>query len=531
MSPTLQFAQAAMQLQPLDTVAVALQDLSTGTVLLSAPGMAGPAPEDLVLRSDIPRGHRFALQEIPAAELLRQYGQPFGTSKGILRGTRIDHSVMSDEIPLVRDLAEDLHNPETPKLAVEERATFQGYLRPDGRYGTRNWVLVVPTSMCASHEASQIAMRAELIHWTAERFPDVDGVVAIPHSRGCGTPDGRNIDSILRTLTAYASHPNVGAVLFLELGCEKTGQDLLRGHMDKLGLLNHDGSEVSGRAAAWISIQKAGGTMPTIQQGLEEIQALLPFANQARRQEVCISELILGVECGGSDSFSGISANPSLGHAADLLVQSGGTVVLSEVPEFCGAEHVLAQRSRNHVVGCEVYQMVDWYRGHAARLGAELGQNPSPGNRRGGLLNITLKSLGAIAKGGTTRIEGTMDYAAPPPCHGLNLMQGPGYDQESTPGLIASGATVVVFTTGRGTTIGNAIAPVIKLATNTEIHQRMASDLDLSAGGVLDGTETLEQVGQRVYQNVQEVASGQLSKSEENGHREFQIWAPDALSL
>jgi arabinonate dehydratase len=531
MSRTLQFKQAAMQLQATDTVAVALQDLQSGTVLLCAPDPATQAPADLVLRSDVSRGHRFSLQDISTGDLLRQYGQPFGTSKGVLCGTRIDHSVMSDDVPLVRDLATDLDNPETTKLPVEDRATFQGFLRADGRYGTRNWVLIVPTSMCASHEATQIAMRAELIHWTAERFPNVDGVVAIPHSRGCGTPDGRNIDSILRSLSAYASHPNVGAVLFLELGCEKTGQDLLREHMHKAGLLNHDGSEVDGRAAAWISIQKAGGTMATIQKGLEEVQTLLPFANQAQRQTACISELVLGVQCGGSDSFSGISANPSLGHASDLLVQSGGSVILSEVPEFCGAEHVLAQRSRNHEVGREVYQLVDWYRDHAAKLGSELGQNPSPGNRRGGLLNITLKSLGAIAKGGTTRIEGTMNYAERPPRHGLNLMQGPGYDQESTPGVVASGATVVVFTTGRGTTIGNAIAPVIKLATNTEVHQRMVNDLDLSAGGILDGTESLEQVGQRVYQKVQDVASGQLAKSEENGHREFQIWAPDALSL
>jgi altronate dehydratase len=221
-----------------------------------------------------------------------------------------------------------------------------------------------------------------------------------------------------------------------------------------------------------------------------------------------------------------------LGHAADLLVQQGGTVILSEVPEFCGAEHLLARRARNHEVGQEVYAMVDWYRSQAARLGKDLAMNPSPGNIKGGLLNITIKSLGAIAKGGTTPVEGTMDYGCPPPRRGLNLMQGPGYDQESVPGMIASGATVVVFTTGRGTTIGNAICPVIKLASNTAIFERMQGDLDLNAGTVVDGTETIPQVGKRVFDHVSMISSGKTqSCAEETGHREFNIWAPDPLSL
>src|SRR6476619_2245699 len=234
---------------------------------------------------------------------------------------------------------------------------------------------------------------------------------------------------------------------------------------------------------------------------------MLPQVNQTARERCSASELVLGVKCGGSDGFSGISANPSLGRAADLLVRSGGTVLITEVPEFCGAEHILANRAKDAEVGRAIYRLVDWYKEYASKFGAVLNQNPSPGNIAGGLLNLTVKSLGAMSKAGTTRVEGTVEYAETPKCHGLHLMQGPGYDQESTPGLVAAGATVVVFTTGRGTTIGNAIAPVIKLASNSPIFERMANDLDLSAGGVIDGSETIDEVGKRVFDRVVEVAT------------------------
>src|SRR6266566_744236 len=247
---------------------------------------------------------------------------------------------------------------------------------------------------------------------------------------------------------------------------------------------------------------------------------MLPEINKISREECPVSELVLGVKCGGSDGFSGISANPSLGRAADLLVRSGGTVLITEVPEFCGAEHILAGRAKDFETGRAVYQLVDWYKDYASKFGAVLNQNPSTGNKIGGLLNITIKSLGAIAKAGTTRVEGVVGYAETAKNRGLNLMLGPGYDQESTPGLVAAGATVIVFTTGRGTTIGNAIAPVIKLASNTPVFERMPHDIDLSAGSVIDGTETIEAVGKRVFDHVQEVASGDSpARAEENHHR------------
>jgi altronate hydrolase len=361
--------------------------------------------------------------------------------------------------------------------------------------------------------------------WSRERFPNVDGVVAIPHNKGCGCQDGSNLDVMLRTLSNYADHPNVGGVVLLDLGCEKTNL----AYVEKY-LLGHE--RTFDKPVAKIGIQEAGGTIAAIETGMREVERMLPQVDLAARERVSVGDLVLGVKCGGSDGFSGISANPALGRAADTLVRSGGTVLITEVPEFCGAEHILAQRSRDAETGRAVYRMVDWYKEYAAKFGAVLGENPSPGNVAGGLLNITIKSLGAIAKAGTTRVEGVVEYAERPARRGLNLMQGPGYDQESTPGLVAAGATVVVFTTGRGTTIGNAIAPVVKLASNTPVFERMSRDLDLSAGGVIDGTETIDEVGARVFEHVRRVASGEiLARAEEHQHREFQFWAEQAVSL
>jgi altronate hydrolase len=379
--------------------------------------------------------------------------------------------------------------------------------------------------MCASHEAQQISTIAEFTLYSREKYPNVDGVVAIPHNKGCGCQDGSTIEVMLRTLSNYADHPNVGGVILIDLGCEKTNLSKVEKY-----LLNRE--KAFDKPVFKIGIQDVGGTQAAIQRGLQDVERLLPIVNEINREEFPVSELVLGVKCGGSDGFSGISANPSLGRAADLLVRSGGTVLITEVPEFCGAEHLLANRARDVETGRAVYQMVDWYKDYASKFGAVLNQNPSPGNIAGGLLNITCKSLGAIAKAGTSRVEGVVEYAETPKQRGLNLMQGPGYDQESTPGLVAAGATVVVFTTGRGTTIGNAIAPVIKLASNSPVFERMPHDLDLSAGGVIDGTETIDQVGERVFEHICKVATGEVqAKAEIHKHREFQFWAEQTVSL
>ena len=517
-SPASVLSEFAIIVDPNDNVAVVKKATSAGLELLL------PNESVIEILGEIPPGHRFATSNIPAGEFVLQFGQPIGTSLGINRGEQITHGNMTDDVPIVRELPENLHTAQPDYFSIEERGTFMGYRRPDGRVGTRNYVLIVPTSMCASHEAMQISTIAEFMLYDRLKYPNVDGVVAIPHNKGCGCQEGSTIDVMLRTLSNYADHPNVGGVILIDLGCEKTNLSLVEKYLLKR-------EKAFKKPVAKIGIQEVGGTQAAIQRGLKEVEQLLPVVNETSREVCSVSELVLGVKCGGSDGFSGISANPSLGRAADLLVRSGGTVLITEVPEFCGAEHLLAYRAKDVETGRAVYRMVDWYKEYASKFGAVLNNNPSPGNVTGGLLNITIKSLGAIAKAGTTRVEGVIEYAETPSGRGLNLMQGPGYDQESTPGLVAAGATVVVFTTGRGTTIGNAITPVIKLASNTPIFERMANDLDLSAGGVVDGTETIDEVGKRVFDHIVDVATGTQAKAEIHKHREFQFWAEQTVSL
>ena len=517
-TPASLLSEFAIVVDSKDNVAVVKTAAAKGLELVLPDGAS------LVVGGDIPLGHRFATRDIPAGEFVLQFGQPIGTSLGITAGQQITHDNMSDDIPIVRDLPEDLHTAPPDYFPLDQRPTFAGYRRADGRVGTRNYVLIVPTSMCASHEAVQISTIAEFTIYDRMKYANVDGVVAIPHNKGCGCQDGSTIDVMLRTLANYADHPNVGGVILIDLGCEKTNLALVEEYLLKR-------ERAFAKPVAKIGIQEVGGTQAAIQLGLREVERMLPEVNQTAREECSVSELVLGVKCGGSDGFSGISANPSLGRAADLLVRSGGTVLITEVPEFCGAEHLLASRAKDVETGRAVYRLVDWYKEYASKFGAVLNNNPSPGNVAGGLLNITIKSLGAIAKAGTTRIEGVIEYAETPKHRGLNLMQGPGYDQESTPGLVGAGATVVVFTTGRGTTIGNAITPVIKLASNTPVFQKMSNDLDLSAGGVIDGTETIDAVGQRVFEHIIAVAGGDQAKAEIHKHREFQFWAEQTVSL
>ena len=509
----------AVIVDPADNVAVVKTAVDAG-LTLEAPG-----GRTVTLTGAVTPGHRFATRAIPEGTFVLQYGQPIGTSRGIAEGDPITLRNMSNEVPVVRDLPADLHIAPPDYFPASQVGTWQGFRRPDGRVGTRNFVLIVPTSMCASHESQQIATIAEFTQYSREKFPNVDGVVAIAHNKGCGCSDGSNIEVMLRTLANYASHPNVGGVIFIGLGCEKTNLTAVEKYLQKEHV-------EFGKPVVRFGIQEVGGTQAVIDRGLKEVAAMLPILNEATRSTASMSELILGVKCGGSDGFSGLSANPALGRAADLLVRSGGTVLITEVPEFCGAEHILAQRSKDRATGEAVYEMVDWYKEYASKFGTVLNENPSPGNVAGGLLNITIKSLGAIAKAGTTRVEGVTGYAELPAGKGLWLMQGPGYDQESTPGLVAAGAQIVVFTTGRGTTIGNAIAPVVKLASNTPVHQRMSRDLDLSAGGIIDGTETIDEVGAQVFEHVRRVASGEVqAKAEETKHREFGIWAEQSVSL
>lgn len=512
-------SDVAIIVNPSDNVAVVKGETHAGMAVQIADN------ELVVLKTEVRPGHRFAVRDIPAGEFVKQYNQPIGTSLGISEGEWVSHDNMSDEVPVVRDLPEDIATPAPDYLPKDQIGTFMGFRRADGRVGTRNFILIVPTSMCASHEATQISMMSEFMHYSREKFPNVDGVVAIPHNKGCGCQDGSTLDVMMRTLSNYADHPNVGGVILIDLGCEKTNLSFVEKYLTKR-------EKPIQKPVFKIGIQDVGGTQNAIEIGLKEVEGMLPEVNECVREEFPVSELVLGVKCGSSDGFSGISANPALGYCSDLLVKSGGTVLLTEVPEFCGAEHVLANRAKDVEIGRKIYAMVDWYKEYASKFGAVLNQNPSTGNKAGGLLNITIKSLGAISKAGTTRIEDCIEYAETPRSRGINLMQGPGYDQESTPGLVASGATIVVFTTGNGTTIGNAITPVVKLASNNRVFERMSNDLDVSAGNIIEGTESIEQVGTRLFEHIRQVASGEIqAKAEILKHREFQFWAEQTVSL
>lgn len=512
-----------------DHVAVAKQFIPAGTTL-------SWNQNALNVGADIPAGHRFALASVPAGAWVLQYGQPFARSKGLQPGDPVDDTTVESEVPEVDADNIQLH---TPKLAAWPGTipTFDGFHRADGQVGIRNWVLVVPVSMCAAHEASQIALRAEASGlYSREAYPNVDGVTAIPHDGGCGCPYGRpdattpgTFEAALRMLAQHIQHPNVGAAILIELGCEKTNHAAFDAYFGTSDL-----GALYGKPVRRLSIQGLGGTQATIDAGLALMPELLEAANATARQPAPLRALGLGLECGGSDAFSGITANPALGHASDLLVRAGGRSVIGEVPEFFGAAHLFASRAVNRQVATQVMEMLEHYGASAARLGHSMTDNPSPGNRAGGLLNITIKSLGALAKSGQAPVQGVLQYSEWVWDHdaaGVYLLNTPGYDQMSVPGLVGAGCQVVCFTTGRGTGIGNAIAPVIKISTNSALYERMKADIDVNAGVILEDGKSLSDVGRTIFEEICAVASGKPTRAEINGHREFALWNVEGLWL
>ena len=534
-----------------DDVAVAREAMAAGTALESEQFGA------IALKADVAMGHRFAVRAVPAGKWVHQYGQPFARSLGLSPGDAITPQTVANDVPHVDAESIELSTPLLPPWEGE-RPTFMGFRRADGRVGVRNWVLIVPTSMCSSHEAATIAQRAESSGlWSREKYPNCDGVTAIPHTRGCGCPDMEPraadsdqlmgvVEASMRMLGRYIEHPNVGAVLVIELGCEKTnlsavgryvtlgnGEAALAAGGPRGNALVNFGKQ-HGKPVLTISVQSSGGTAGTIRKGLELLPELLDRANRSSRTCCDLSDLAVGLKCGGSDAFSGLTANPALGVASDLLVRAGGTTIITEIPEFFGAEHLFAARAKDRGVAAQILRAMDRFRAYVERVGGSMAENPSPGNREGGLLNITIKSLGALAKAGTARVEGVLDYGErvwDRGAGGLWLLYCPSYDQESTPALVASGCQIVCFTTGRGTGIGNAIAPVMKIGSNGALYQRMSGDIDLNAGVILDENRNVEEVGRRLFDQILAIASGQAVKGEENGHREFMIWSEEGVSL
>jgi altronate hydrolase len=499
----------AIMLHPDDDVAVALAPLAPGRPVRVAGRTVQPA-------TAITAGHKLAIRPVEVGQPVRRYGQVIGfATRPIHAGEHVHtHNLAVGAMTL--DYAFGTEARLLTLVPQQERRSFMGYQRASGRAGTRNVIAVIGTVNCASHTVRKIAerARAELL----PRFPNVTDVVALAHKSGCATRAGSDeLELLQRTLAGFARHPNVAAYLFVGLGCETNHfEELLGTQRARLGEIG---------LPPYIGIQDEGGVAATIEAGVRGVERLLPQANTFRREPVPLSELCVGLQCGGSDSFSGISANPALGYAADLLVAQGGTAVLSETPEIYGAEHMLTRRAASRAVGEKLIERIRWWEAYTAREGFEIDNNPSHGNKAGGLTTIYEKSLGAVAKGGSAPLVAVYEYAEPIRDSGFVFMDTPGYDPVSATGQVAGGCNLIAFTTGRGSCFGFKPAPSIKIATNSATYERMRSDMDINAGGILEGASIAE-VGQAIFERLIAVASGELSLSEAQGigEEEFNPW-------
>jgi len=492
---------SAILLDPNDNVAIARVPLSPGQVL-RIDGLT------VTVRDPIPPGHKVALAVIEAGQTILRHGQTIGQAgQRIKPGQHVHtHNLCFEEISFTYEFpAREIPFPEPPKSTP----VFCGYPRRDSRVGTRNYIAVVAASNCAAHIAELIARSFE----EEELPPNIDGVVAFPHGDGCGHAFGPDTDLLRRTFAGVLDHPNVAAAILLGLGCEVNQIDYyLRADQPR-------SSQLVG-----MTVQSSGGTRATVEAARHEILRLMEAASAEKRVETPVSKIVLGLNCGGSDSFSGITANPALGRCCDTLVELGGTVVLAETPEVFGAEHLLVQRARNRQVAEKLLRYIQFYRQYLNRFGECFDDNPSPGNKEGGLSNILEKSLGAVAKAGASALMDVVDYAERIRSPGFVFMNTPGYDPVSLAGLAAGGVNLIAFTTGRGSAIGFPTTPVIKIASNSSTYARMRDNMDINAGLVADGEKTIREVGQQIFELLLRVASGEKTASEQLGHGEFVPW-------
>ena len=502
----------AILLRAVDNVAVAARPIPAGAVL----DLGSLRVE---VREPIALGHKLATADIAAGMPVRKYGQVIGfASRDIGAGSHVhSHNLKADLFE--RDYA---HATEAaPPPPIVEPRTFQGYLRPDGRVGTRNYIAVISTVNCSASTSKFIAEHYRGDAWRRD-YPNVDGVFAITHKGGCATPMGGIDHTILeRVLAGFARHPNVAAYVLVGLGCEVMQAGTF---VETSALTLSNGRRESPRPRV-LNIQEQGGITKTVEAAVRAVNQLLPEADAWRRTEQPASKIHLALECGGSDGNSGVTANPALGVAADLIVAHGGTAVLGETTEIYGAEHLLTRRAVRREVGEKLVERIRWWEWYTGIFGARIDNNPSPGNKAGGLTTIYEKSLGALAKAGTSALVDVVDYAERVDTPGLVFMDTPGYDPPCTTGLVAGGANVLVFTTGRGSVLGLRPTPCIKVATNTPMYERMADDMDMDAGTVLEG-ESLESAGRRMLDLILEVASGKPTRSEAAGigEEEFAPW-------
>ena len=497
-----------IRLHPDDDVVIARQQLVTGTTLID---------ENVPISGLIPPGHKVATRAIREGEPVKRYNQIIGFAKrpiGPGEHVHLHNLAMGD---FARDYA---YGADTkPTQFVDTPATFMGIVRPDGinagRVATRNYIGILSTVNCSATVAHGIADAFKGAGLAA--FPNVDGVVALTHGSGCGMDvQGESMQLLRRTLGGYARHPNFAGVLIVGLGCEANQINALLGaqHLEE------------GPSLRTFSIQDTGGTAKSIASGIAMVNEMLPHANNVKRQSVAASNLILGLQCGGSDGYSGITANPALGAAVDLLVRNGGTAILSETPEIYGAEHLLTRRAVSREVGEKLISRIKWWEEYTTRNKGEMNNNPSPGNKAGGLTTILEKSLGAVAKGGTTNLVAVYEYAEPVSAKGFVYMDTPGYDPVSATGQVAGGANMICFTTGRGSAYGCAPAPSLKLSTNTALWNRQEEDIDINCGEIVDGSASVEVMGERFFRMILDTAAGTKSKSERHGYgqNEFVPW-------
>jgi altronate hydrolase len=466
------------------------------------------------------RGQSFAIKDIPEGKPFISLGDPIGLASVSLQpGDRISETNIRRRLPRLRVRYRDNLEP-TPLDPELARLTFDGYWRNDGSVGIRNLIGVVTSGMCSSTEVKEIARRAIQEIYTREKFPSVDGVVPLVHESGCGMPDGRAVQMLNQLLVNTLRHPNLGAAVYVDLGCGKTCVECSAPAF-QTAVPDYN------QRVANMTIQHLGGSRKTVARGLEIVEELLHYANQFKRKPAPISKLIVGTECGGSDRWSGVTANPAVGVASDMFVKAGAAVFLPEIPELQGAAMVeLVRRARTRAVGKKLMQALKRYEAYVKKFGEDFRDNPSPGNIKGGLYNIYLKSSGVKAKGGTSIVEDLIEYGEwLGDRKGLYVLYSPGYDHLCTPALFLSGAQVTLFTTGRGTGIGCALGPVMKIGSNPQLA-RSYEDLDIDAGTILEGKETVEEVGRKIFQETLDVASGRkLTRAEESGfHHEFKIW-------
>jgi altronate hydrolase len=498
----------AIRLHDEDNVVVAVDQLLPGVVV-----------HGIAASERVPRGHKMASALIAKGSPLRKFGQIIGfASKSIAPGEWVhEHNVEMHDFARDYRFAEDAG--QVDKLPPERIATFEGFRRANGKMGTRNYIGILTSVNCSASVARFIAKEVER-SGLLDDHPTIDGVIPLVHGGGCALDvKGEGYEILKRTQWGYATNPNIAGVVMVGLGCE--GFQISR-WKEAYGIVESD----SFRS---FTIQETGGTKKSVAAGVDAIRQMLPVAAGAKRETVLASQLVLALQCGGSDGYSGITANAALGAAVDILVRHGGTAILSETPEIYGAEHLLTRRAATREIGEKLVERIKWWEDYTSRNRMEMNNNPSPGNKAGGLTTILEKSLGAAAKGGTTRLTAVYEYAEPVTEKGFVFMDTPGYDPVSATGQVAGGANVLAFTTGRGSAYGCKPTPSIKLATNSEMFRRMIDDMDIDCGDIVEGVP-VAQKGAEIFEKVLAVASGERSKSEELGYgdAEFVPWTVGA---